>query len=130
LRYTWQVSDLGPATVTVAAKVPEVLADGIAALAAERGITRSSLMRELAEAALSGQLQIPSVEEIAQRDHERAVERLRLSVRLSSELRRAPRQGDRWNVQEMYRRGVLSGVIKRRSEQAPSGKASGSAAST
>ncbi len=93
----------GPATVTVAAKLPQELATALRALAQSRSVTQSSLIREIVAATLEGEIHLPSLDEIARREAAAARERLLDNVRQSLEFKRShpvPKVG--FNVQAMY----------------------------
>ena len=96
--------DTGSANATVAAKVSKVVADGLAALADERGMIQSSLLRLIAEMTLDGRLELPSDDELVQRRRNITRARLREDLRRQIKHQKAnPPEPRRFDVMEMHR---------------------------
>jgi hypothetical protein len=79
--------DMGPATVTIAAKLPAGVASEFALLAEGRAITRSALVRAMIEGAVDGSLPLPSDGQIEQRELAKTRARMQDSFRQQAELR-------------------------------------------
>ncbi len=56
--------DSGPAVVPVTAKLPPAVVEELDRMATERGITRSALIRRIADAAVEGTLKLPSEDDL------------------------------------------------------------------